>query len=597
MLHRHLGIPKHPLEQRVGFLRAGGADRVAAGDRLRSASEGSGCATAANARNSAAFMTRDWSTLSAPRFQLLLAQQFNVLLRCRSEGQQPAWGGPDDAGGEDEAAVRERFLDNFERSQLRQEVQAVKPRKRLQGLRRKTATWALGASLALGGIGAPLKMVQQNARGAAGSGAKQTTSAMSNQAGSALESSIASDIRAARSIADEVAGGVEAAVEGVEAAAKSPLAAVAEAPKQARAGDGESAEDFFKKEIPFGSIIYKEAKKNNVRPELVAAVVQAESKFKPTARSGAGAVGLMQLVPRTGRWMGARDLMNPQQNVAAGAKYLKYLHDRFDGNETNVIAAYNAGEGNVKRFGGVQPFRETRNYLTRVRNFDADYRNRVENRASRTCRKTSRLPRHVKIAARERFTTADRGHRDGHRHPDHPSSSSACNRGAAPHHRGRDLSRGAWPISSPRSSRDRACKGKSPARRSARTWSGGRRSNRGFGTSSRPGLRPVSLCSTTRRLDDSETTSARAVIRGRSLFHTLPQHLQLARADGRADRHRFTELSRAELHDGARLIETIAELEEARGSDDSGRCFITDHAVVRPAAVRTASTARRSSPM
>ncbi|HEX6640624.1 MAG TPA: lytic transglycosylase domain-containing protein, partial [Thermoanaerobaculia bacterium] len=114
--------------------------------------------------------------------------------------------------------------------------------------------------------------------------------------------------------------------------------------------------------------------------ELIAAVVQAESRFKPTARSGAGAVGLMQLVPKTGRWMGARDLTNPAQNIAAGAKYLKYLNDRFDGNETKVIAAYNAGEGNVKRFGGVPPFKETRSYVNKVRNYEQDFRNRVESR-------------------------------------------------------------------------------------------------------------------------------------------------------------------------------------------------------------------------
>lgn len=271
---------------------------------------------------------------------------------------------------------QERFLENYDRSELRREVEAVKPREKLHGLRKKYATWALGASLALGGIGTPLKMVQQNAHGKAGSGSRQASSAPANT----LDSALAGDLRAARAIASEVAGGVEAAVEGVEAAASSPLAAVADAPKQLTIVTEKVREEFFHKEVPFGSIIYKEAKKNNVRPELVAAVVQAESRFKPTARSGAGAVGLMQLVPRTGRWMGARDLTNPQQNVAAGAKYLKYLHERFDGNETKMIAAYNAGEGNVKRFGGVPPFRETRNYVNRVRNFEADFANRVENR-------------------------------------------------------------------------------------------------------------------------------------------------------------------------------------------------------------------------
>jgi soluble lytic murein transglycosylase-like protein len=271
---------------------------------------------------------------------------------------------------------RERFLDNFDRSDLRREVQAVKPRR---GFRNKYATLALGASLALGGIGAPLKMVQQNAQGSAKGAAKQTTSAWASS--DALDRALAGDLAAARSIASQVAGGVEAAAKGVESVANAPLKTMAEAPKQLTIVTEKAREEFFHKEVPFGSIIYKEAKKNNVRPELVAAVVQAESRFMPTARSGAGAVGLMQLVPRTGRWMGARDLTNPAQNVAAGAKYLKYLNERFDGNETKMIAAYNAGEGNVKRFGGVPPFRETRNYVTKVRNFEQDFENRVADAA------------------------------------------------------------------------------------------------------------------------------------------------------------------------------------------------------------------------
>jgi soluble lytic murein transglycosylase-like protein len=271
---------------------------------------------------------------------------------------------------------QERFLDNFDRSQLRREVQAVKPRKRFQGMRKKYATWALGASLALGGIGAPLKMVQQNAHDSTG-GAQPAASASAPK--DALDSALAGDLSAARSIASEVAGGVEAAVHGVENVASAPLAAVAEAPKTLSMMTEKVREEFFHKEVPFGSIIYKEAKKNNVRPELVAAVVQAESRFKPTARSGAGAIGLMQLVPKTGRWMGARDLTNPAQNVAAGAKYLSYLSERFDGNETKMIAAYNAGEGNVQRFNGVPPFKETRKYVAKVRGYESDFRNRIDN--------------------------------------------------------------------------------------------------------------------------------------------------------------------------------------------------------------------------
>jgi hypothetical protein len=268
---------------------------------------------------------------------------------------------------------QERFLDNFDRSQLRREVETVPPR-RMKGLRKKYATWALGASLALGGIGAPLKMAQNDAPAGTTKGAKV------GGATAGLDSELAKDLKAARNIARQVAGGVEAAVGGVEAAATSPLEAVANAPKQLTLVTEQVREDFFKKEVPFGAVIYQEAKKNNIRPELVAAVVQAESRFKPTARSGAGAIGLMQLVPRTGRWMGARDLTNPVQNIAAGTKYLKYLHERFDGNETKMIAAYNAGEGNVKRFGGVPPFKETRKYVTKVRGYEQEYKNRVDNR-------------------------------------------------------------------------------------------------------------------------------------------------------------------------------------------------------------------------
>jgi soluble lytic murein transglycosylase-like protein len=268
---------------------------------------------------------------------------------------------------------QERFLDNFDRSQLRREVEAVKPR-RMKGMKKKYATWALGASLAFGGIGAPLKMMQNGNQGTArGSdpAAKTIT----------LDKELAGDLNAARSIAEQVAGGVTAAAGGVKAATSSPLEKVAEAPSKLTAVVTDQVrEDFFKKEVPFGALIYQEAKKNNVRPELVAAVVEAESRFKPTARSGAGAVGLMQLVPRTGRWMGARDLTNPAQNIAAGTKYLKYLHERFDGNETKMIAAYNAGEGNVKRFGGVPPFKETRKYVVKVKNYEKEYKNRVENR-------------------------------------------------------------------------------------------------------------------------------------------------------------------------------------------------------------------------
>lgn len=248
---------------------------------------------------------------------------------------------------------QERFLNGYDRSQLRQEVQMVK-RQRFKGMRKKYATWALGASLALAGIGTPLKMIH-NAQDAGRAGTPGKTTA---------EATIIGDLAAAKNIAGQVAGGVAA----VSEAAPRTLALVSDRMR----------EQFFNTQVPFGSIIYNEAKKNNIRPELVAAMIQQESRFKPTARSHRGAMGLMQLVPKTARWMGASNPMNPAQNIAAGAKYLKYLNDRFDGNEQHVIAAYNAGEGNVKRFGGVPPFKETRTYVNKVRSFEQDFHDRVQ---------------------------------------------------------------------------------------------------------------------------------------------------------------------------------------------------------------------------
>jgi soluble lytic murein transglycosylase-like protein len=125
-------------------------------------------------------------------------------------------------------------------------------------------------------------------------------------------------------------------------------------------------QQFFANAVPFGDIIHAKAQKYDVDPALVAAVVETESRFRSNARSQVGARGLMQLMPKTGRWMGASNLYNAEQNVDAGAKYLKYLNGRFDGNLTKTIAAYNAGEGNVRRYNGVPPFRETRSYVKKV---------------------------------------------------------------------------------------------------------------------------------------------------------------------------------------------------------------------------------------
>ena len=124
--------------------------------------------------------------------------------------------------------------------------------------------------------------------------------------------------------------------------------------------------EFFSTSMPFGDLIHEKSVKYDVDPALVAAVIEQESRFRKNARSHVGARGLMQLMPRTGRWMGARNLYDPEQNVDAGVKYIKYLQKRFHGNVKQTIAAYNAGEGNVKRYGGIPPFRETQTYVRKV---------------------------------------------------------------------------------------------------------------------------------------------------------------------------------------------------------------------------------------
>jgi hypothetical protein len=124
--------------------------------------------------------------------------------------------------------------------------------------------------------------------------------------------------------------------------------------------------DFYSKNFRFGELIYEKAKKYDVDPALVAAIIKQESHFDPSITSPVGAQGLMQIMPKTGSWLGATDLNDPRQNVEAGVKYVKYLSTRFNGNLTNVLAAYNGGEGNVKKYGGVPPFKETQKYVTNV---------------------------------------------------------------------------------------------------------------------------------------------------------------------------------------------------------------------------------------
>ncbi len=108
------------------------------------------------------------------------------------------------------------------------------------------------------------------------------------------------------------------------------------------------------------------AKKYNISVDLLKAVGKAESDFVTTAVSRSGAQGIMQLMPATAKELGVKDSFNAEENIMGGAKYLSQLSKKYDGDIKLTLAAYNAGSGNVAKYGGIPPFKETQNYVVKV---------------------------------------------------------------------------------------------------------------------------------------------------------------------------------------------------------------------------------------
>lgn len=117
----------------------------------------------------------------------------------------------------------------------------------------------------------------------------------------------------------------------------------------------------------YDALIVASATRNGVDPALMKAMMHTESGFNPFARSPVGAQGLMQLMPATARRFSVMNAWNPAENIEGAAKYINFLQNRF-GRIEHVIAGYNAGEGNVSKYGGIPPFRETQDYVKRVLN-------------------------------------------------------------------------------------------------------------------------------------------------------------------------------------------------------------------------------------
>ena len=113
-------------------------------------------------------------------------------------------------------------------------------------------------------------------------------------------------------------------------------------------------------------LVHNLAPRYRLDPNLVLAVVEAESGFNPQARSHKNAQGLMQLIPATAERFGVEDTWDPEQNLRGGMAYLRWLLDHFDGDVKLALAGYNAGEGAVERHGGVPPYKETQAYVEKI---------------------------------------------------------------------------------------------------------------------------------------------------------------------------------------------------------------------------------------
>ena len=124
----------------------------------------------------------------------------------------------------------------------------------------------------------------------------------------------------------------------------------------------------------YEGLIAAAAQRNGIDPSILHGLIQQESGFDPGSQSSAGAQGLTQLMPGTASSMGVSNPLDPAESIEGGARYLGQLLKQFGGNTTDALAAYNAGPGAVSQYGGVPPYQETQDYVTKVLGYAEAYR-------------------------------------------------------------------------------------------------------------------------------------------------------------------------------------------------------------------------------
>ncbi len=158
----------------------------------------------------------------------------------------------------------------------------------------------------------------------------------------------------------------------------------------------------------FSDFINEAARTHGLDPFLIKSVIKVESDFDPDVMSSKGAQGLMQLIPATAKVVGCSDPFNARENILGGSNYLRMMLKRFDGNIDYALAAYNAGPGNVEKYKGIPPFRETKNYVRKVKHYYQQYASDagVSTKGTAKTTRKSRIIPTVNSDLSRRLTTA-----------------------------------------------------------------------------------------------------------------------------------------------------------------------------------------------